>query len=253
VQSLVPTRRVSDLSGLNINPHDARGIFQHRLDGVMGQITGTFGADITATPCAEEMATFDQFVTLLDEPAGDVVVFDTAPTGKTLRELAMPFDWAGFLANQIRDGKELAALMHLDEASFDALDRDRRRYDHALEVMRDAARTRFTLVLLPERLPIEETASAIRGLDRLGIEPGALVVNEVIDHDVIDGNRFLEARSTLQARYLAEIDTRFGDLGRARLPLLDRDVSDVGALRLIGHLLYGDAVSDVVVAAAGAR
>ncbi len=244
-ENLVSIRRVPNLCGLNINPHDARGIFQIRLDSVMGQVSGTFGADITATPCAEEMATFDQFVGLLAEPTGDVVVFDTAPTGKTLRELAMPFDWAGFLASQIRDGKELAALMDLDEASFEALERDRLRYDDAIDVMRDAARARFTLVLLPERLPIEETASAIRGLDRLGIEPQALVVNQVIEHEVIDGNRFLEARSTLQARYLAEIDSRFADLGRARLPLLDRDVSDVDALRLIGRLLYGEGASKV--------
>ncbi|MBI4671562.1 MAG: hypothetical protein HY741_07830 [Chloroflexi bacterium] len=126
-----------NLCGLNINPQDAKGVFQQRLTSMMGQMTGTFGNDVISTPCVEEMATFDQFVTFLQEPDADVIVFDTAPTGKTLRELAMPFDWAGFLQKQIQEGKELAKLMNMDDDSFAGLERDRRRYEHALNVLRN--------------------------------------------------------------------------------------------------------------------
>ena len=104
----------SKLVRSNINPNDAKGVFQRRLNSVIGQMTGTFGGDVVSTPCMEEMATFDQFVTFLEEPDSDVIVFDTAPTGKTLRELAMPFDWAGFLQKQIQEGKKLAKLMNMD-------------------------------------------------------------------------------------------------------------------------------------------
>src|SRR5574341_1406848 len=239
--SRAPIRHVPNLCGLNINPHDARGIFQRRLNGVMGQMTGAFGGDIVSTPCAEEMATFDQFVTFLEEPDSDVIVFDTAPTGKTLRELAMPFDWAGFLQKQIQDGKELARLMNMNEESFDGLERDKRRYENALTVLRDRSSTIFSLVLLPERLPIEETHSAITGLDRLGIPVQSLVINQCILLEVIEGNRFLEARAKLQARYLGEIEERFGDRVRSRLPLLDHDVSDLSTLRELGEMLYGEA------------
>jgi arsenite-transporting ATPase len=187
----------------------------------------------------EEMATFDQFVGFLDEPDADVIVFDTAPTGKTLRELAMPFDWAGFLQRQIQEGRRLAELMDMDESSFEDLERDKRRYDRALDVLRDKSSTVFTLVLLPERLPIEETQSAITGLDQLGIPVQALVTNQVILPEVIEGNRFLGARSNVQSRYVAEIDDRFGELLRVRLPLLDHDVSEVETLRELGALLYG--------------
>src|SRR5574340_155082 len=121
----VPIRHVPNLCGLNINPNDAKGVFQQRLNSVMGQMTGTFGGDIVSTPCAEEMATFDQFVTFLEEPDSDVIVFDTAPTGTTLRELAMPFDWAAFLQRQIQEGKKLAQLMNMDERSFENLERDK--------------------------------------------------------------------------------------------------------------------------------
>ncbi len=236
----VPIRHVPNLCGLNINPHDAKGVFQGRLNNVMGQMTGTFGSDMVSTPCAEEMATFDQFVTFLESPDSDVIVFDTAPTGKSLRELAMPFDWASFLQKQIQEGQKLASLMHMDQDTLTDLEHDKQRYDHALAVMGDRASTVFSLVLLPERLPIEETQSAMTGLDRLGIPVQALVINQCILPEVIDDNRFLAARATLQRRYLDEIDSRFAGLVRERLPLLDHDVSDVAALRNLGRFLYGD-------------
>lgn len=174
---MAPIHQVPNLCGLNINPTDAKGVFQSRLNNLMGQMTGAFGSDMISTPCAEEMATFDQFVGFLEAPPSDVVVFDTAPTGKTLRELAMPFDWASFIEKQIRDGQELARLMNMDESAFDNLNRDKQRYEHALAVLRDAATTVFSLVLLPERLPLEETQSAMSGLAKLGITVQALVVN----------------------------------------------------------------------------
>ena len=236
----VPIRHVPNLCGLNINPSDAKGVFQQRLTGMMAQMTGTLGGDIVSTPCLEEMATFDQFVSFLEEPDGDVIVFDTAPTGKTLRELAMPFDWAGFLQKQIQDGKELARLMNMGEDSFDKLEQDKRRYENALAVLRNRSTTVFSLVLLPERLPIEETHSAITGLDRLGIPVQSLVVNQCILPEVIEGNRFLGARAKLQSCYLDEIEKRFAGLVKTRLPLLDHDVSDLSTLRQVGEVLYGN-------------
>ncbi len=239
----VPIRHVSNLCGLNINPKDARGVYQRRLNSMTDQFASTFGKDMTSTPCMEEMATFDQFVTFLDEPDSEVIVFDTAPTGKTLRELAMPFDWAGFIQKQIKEGKELAALLNMNGDSFEKLENDKRRYDKALDVMRSQQSTVFTMVLLPERLPIEETQSAIIGLNLLGITVQALVINQCILSGVIEGNRFLKARAGLQTYYLNEIEKRFHDRLRTQLPLLDHDVSDVTALREVGELLYGKKVA----------
>lgn len=239
----VPINHVKNLCGLNINPADSKGVFLARLTGVMSQISGTFGNDVISTPCMEEMATFDQFVSFLEKPDGDVVVFDTAPTGKSLRELAMPFDWAGFLQKQIQEGKKLAELMNTKENNSENLERDKKRYDTALSVLRDRATTVFNLVLLPERLPIEETQSAITGLGKLGIPVQGIVVNQTILPEVIEGNRFLAARANLQKAYLEEINTRFGGLIQSRLPLLDHDVSDLASLRKVGKLLYGDGLN----------
>jgi len=239
-EAKVPINHVKNLCGLNINPNDAKGVFTSRLTGVIGQMSGTFGGDVISTPCVEEMATFDQFVTFLENPDSEVIVFDTAPTGKSLRELAMPFDWAGFLQKQIAEGKKIAEFMNTSNDSLEDLERDKRRYEKALAVLRDKASTVFNLVLLPERLPIEETQSAITGLSKLGIPVQGIVVNQTILPEVIEGNRFLTARAKLQKRYLDEINTRFKELLQIRLPLLDHDVSDLTSLRKVGKLLYGE-------------
>ena len=236
----VPVRNVQNLYGLNINPSDAVGVFQKRLDGMMSYIGNTIGNDMTSTPCMEEMATFDQFVSFLENPDSDVIVFDTAPTGRTLRELAMPFDWAGFLQKQIRDGKKLAELLPDSMDSFEEIERDKQRYDLAMSVLCDKNKSIFNLVLLPERLPIEETQSAITGLSKLGIQVQSLVINQCISPEIIDGNRFLKSRSDLQVAYLNQISVRFPDTIKTRLPLLDGDISNLSILRKVGNLLFGN-------------
>ena len=95
---------------------------------------------------------------------------------------------------------------------------------------------------MPERLPIEETQSAIKGLDKLGIPVQSLIINQSILPEVIEGNRFLQARAKLQSSYLDEINARFTDIVKAQLPLLDHDVSDLESLRKVGQLLYGKGI-----------
>ncbi len=239
----VSIKNVSNLCGLNINPADAKGVFQKRLDSMMSPLSESLGNNMISTPCMEEMATFDQFVTFLEKPDSDIIVFDTAPTGKTLRELAMPFDWAGFLQKQIQEGNKLAELLPTDTNSFEDIEKDKKRYDEAMAVLCNKATTVFNLVLLPERLPIEETQSAIKGLDKLGIPVQSLIINQCILPEVIEGNRFLQARAKLQSSYLDEINARFTNIIKARLPLLDHDVSDLESLRKVGQLLYDKGIS----------
>src|SRR4030067_700507 len=108
-------------------------------------------------PCMEEMAAFDQFVGFLKDRQHDHVVFDTAPTGHTLRELAIPFDWSGYLANQIKNRKELSAALGLvdDQDTLEGLKKEKQRYDEAVKSLSDEHISAFNLVLLPEKLPLE--------------------------------------------------------------------------------------------------
>ncbi|HEY9756724.1 MAG TPA: TRC40/GET3/ArsA family transport-energizing ATPase [Oculatellaceae cyanobacterium] len=232
--------QIDNLCGLNINPKKATGVFQNRLQGMMQNFDQILGKDAISTPCAEEMAAFDQFVTYLGDKTYDHVVFDTAPTGHTLRELSMPFDWSTFMTNQIKNRKELSeALGGVDENTLSGLKQEKQRYDQAIRSLSDETTSAFNLVLLPEKLPIEETARAVEDLSKFGINVASLVVNEVIPTQVLNGNWFLEKRRATQEKYFREIEARFSGILRSEVPLFETDVYGIESLRKVGKHLYG--------------
>jgi arsenite-transporting ATPase len=232
---------VHNLCGLNINPKKATGVFQKRLEGMMEGFTTVFGNEVLNTPCAEEMAAFDQFAGYLRDDKHDYVVFDTAPTGHTLRELSMPFNWSDYMANQIKNRREMSAALGMagDESMLADLKKEKARYDEAIKSLSDKRITAFNLVLLPEKLPIEETARAFNDLSSFGINIHSLIINEVIPTEVLKGNWFLERRSGTQEKYLHEIDDRFRGTPKGRVPLLETDVYGVENLRKVAAFLYG--------------
>ena len=231
-----------NLCGLNINPKKAMGVFQTRLEGMMQGFSTMFGSELLSTPCTEEIAAFDQFVSFFEDTEHDKVVFDTAPTGHTLRELSMPFDWSGYISNQIKNRRELSEALGFvyDEQMVADLEVEKARYDRSVKGLSDTSISAFNLVLLPEKLPIEETARAIEDLSGFGINVRSLIINAVIPKEVLQGNWFLERRRATQDKYLKEIEERFSSITRKEVPLLDTDVYGMDILRRVGRGLYGE-------------
>jgi arsenite-transporting ATPase len=230
-----------NLCGLNINPKKAMGVFQTRLEGTLAGFSSLFGSELLSTPCTEEIAAFDQFVSFFEDEEHDKIVFDTAPTGHTLRELSMPFDWSGYMSNQMKNRRELSEVLGFvyDESLMQDLEREKERYDKSVKGLSDQSISAFNLVLLPERLPVEETARAINDLGKFGIDVPGLIVNEVIPKGVLNGNWFLERRRALQEKYLAEIDQRFRGRIIREVPLYETDIVGIESLRKVGRELYG--------------
>ncbi len=169
---------VPNLWGLNIDPEEAARQYRER---VVGPYRGTLPADAVAGmeeqlsgACTVEVAAFDEFTGLL---TGDVaaefdhVIFDTAPTGHTLRLLRLPAAWTDFL-----DSNERGASC-LGPASGLTMQRDR--YREAVAALADANRTRLILVARPERATLAEAARTSGELAALGLSNQHLVVNGV--------------------------------------------------------------------------
>jgi arsenite-transporting ATPase len=171
----------------------------------------------------------------------DKVVFDTAPTGHTLRELSMPFDWSGYVSNQIESRKELSEVLGFvyDENMIADLRKEKERYDQAVRALSDQTTSAFNLVCLPEKLPVDETERAVHDLGGFGIRVRSIIINEVIPRDVLLGNWFLERRRATQDKYLKDIDVKFQDMIRREVPLFETDVYGLEALRKVGRVLYG--------------
>src|SRR5690606_15449070 len=123
--------------------------------------------------CTVEIAAFDEFTRLLVDPERtdgfDHVVFDTAPTGHTLRLLQLPAAWSGFIeANP--DGASCLG-------PFSGLEAQRTQYAEVVEALGDPARTTLVLVARPDRASLAEAARTSAELDALGVRSQRLVVN----------------------------------------------------------------------------
>jgi arsenite/tail-anchored protein-transporting ATPase len=96
----------------------------------------------------------------------------------------------------------------------------------------------FVLVLVAERLPIEETARAIEQLQEAGVTIGGMVVNRVLPETSPDP--FLRSRHEQEVVYLDEIDRRFSKHARVRVPQLPSDVHGVETLEHLAELLTAE-------------
>jgi len=179
------------------------------------------------------MAAFDVFIDLASRDAFDATVFDTAPTGHTLRLLELPIDWS----RQI-DVKVFASV---DTAAAD--DVAKARFGRVIEMMRDPAQSTFSFVMYPEATPIVEASRAIEELASLGIPLGLVVANMVLPEEA-SRTPFARARRQMQQGYLADIEGRFG-VPVLEVPLLDGEV--IGLERL-SELLDGLLVPTALVA-----
>lgn len=175
------------------------------------------------SPCAEEMAAFEKFMSYFDESSYDITVFDTAPTGHTLRLLELPTDWKGFI--------DLGTLTkQTSEAT-------QNKYADVIEKMRNRDKSAFVFVMYPEYTPIIEAWRAAEDLKKqVGIETAAVAVNYLLPQDA-GNNAFFDRRRKQQQKYLAEIADRFRK-PLLFVPLLDHEPKGIESLRGLGKDMY---------------
>jgi len=124
--------------------------------------------------CTVEIASFDRFTDFLEDTEFDHVVFDTAPTGHTLRLLELPVDWSRHIEEAAQGNGQTCI------GPVASLQGAKAKYDHAIAALRDPGETEFTLVCRPERTSVDELLRARGELRTLGIGNFRIVVNGVI-------------------------------------------------------------------------
>lgn len=241
---------------LDVLEIDSEQESRNYINGVKGNLKGLVKAtmleevnrqiDMAATsPGAEEAALFDKITSLILEEITnyDAIVFDTAPTGHTIRLLTLPElmgVWMdGLLERRKKVNENYAQWMNDGEISedplYDKLYERKNRFKCVREILLDENQTQYVFVLNAERLPILETAKAIDTLHHHGIHVNSVVVNKVIP-DEADG-RFMEQRRANERVYLDEIKDKFRNQRQIFLPLLEHDISSLATLELISGLL----------------
>jgi len=171
---------VPGLAALEIDPQAAAQGYRDRIVGpVRGLLPDAVVQGIEeqlSGACTTEIAAFDEFTALLTDTAlhaqYEHILFDTAPTGHTIRLLQLPGAWSGFLEAGKGDASCLGPLA--------GLEKQRERYQAAVDALADPAHTRLVLVARAQPATLREAARTHAELDAIGLRQQCLVVNGVL-------------------------------------------------------------------------
>lgn len=171
---------VPRLAALEIDPQAAAQVYRDRIVGpVRGMLPEAVVKGIEeqlSGACTTEIAAFDEFTSLLIDSAltadYDHIVFDTAPTGHTIRLLQLPGAWSGFLDEGKGDASCLGPLA--------GLEKQREQYKAAVDALADGKRTRLILVARAQQATLREVARTHEELAGIGLKQQHLIINGVL-------------------------------------------------------------------------
>ena len=186
--------------------------------------------------CTVEIAAFNEFSDFITDAVKakeyDHIIFDTAPTGHTLRMLQLPSAWSTFISESTHGASCLGQLSGLEERKGI--------YKQAVETLSDTSATRLVLVSRPEIAPLKEAARSSHELQLLGIKNQLLVINGILQqlNEADDVSRQLHNR---QQKALQDMPAELSEYPMYSVPLRSYNLSDIANIR---RMLYSDSLTD---------
>ena len=225
---LIP--EVKGLTVANLNPVQAAAEYRESVvapyRGKLPESVITNMEEQLSGSCTVEIAAFNEFAGFItDEKTADQfdnIIFDTAPTGHTLRMLQLPSAWSGFISESTHGVSCLGQLSGLESKKTV--------YKKAVETLADKALTTLVLVTRPEETPIKEAARASAELAQLGICNQSMVINGLlIEHSDEISNSLYQK----QQRALAGISAPLRNINTYCVPLRAYNVTGIAHIRAL--------------------
>lgn len=226
-----PIPNTHNLSALNLDPEAAARTYRERVIGpvreMLPQETIREMEENLSGACTTEIAAFDEFTALLTDPVAtdgfDHVVFDTAPTGHTLRLLSLPNAWTGFLENNTTGTSCLGPLA--------GLEKQQKQYKKAVESLAQKGQTTLILVSRPQRASLQEAARTSAELADLGIHNQQLMMNGILPHQIAAEDSLTQALHEREQAALDAIPASLKKIPSTHIPLQPNNMIGIEALR----------------------
>lgn len=228
--TIQPIASVPGLSALEIDPQAAAQQYRARI---VDPIKSILPDDVVSSineqlsgACTTEIAAFDEFTGLLTDASlltrFDHIIFDTAPTGHTIRLLQLPGAWSSFIESN-PDGASCLGPMA-------GLEKQREQYAHAVEALSDPARTRLVLVARLQKSTLQEVARTHLELAAIGLKNQYLVINGVLPKTEAANDTLAAAIWDREQEALANIPSDLSGLPTDTLFLQPLNMVGVSAL-----------------------
>ncbi|WP_441344189.1 TRC40/GET3/ArsA family transport-energizing ATPase [Psychromonas sp. CD1] len=232
---ITPIVKIKGLFALEIDPQAAAEAYREKiLAPVIGKLPDAVINNIKeqlSGACTTEIAAFDEFTALLTDPilreTYQYIIFDTAPTGHTIRLLQLPGAWNEFLELGQGDASCLGPLA--------GLDKQRDKYAQAVHALSDAQQTRLILVARAQTSTLLEVARTHIELSNIGLKDQYLVLNGLYPQQQINNDTLAEAIYQQEQDALLMMPETLKKLHLDKIPLLSNNIISLNSLRtLIG-------------------
>lgn len=224
----VPIKGVANLVVVNLDPVQAAAEYRESViapyRGKLPDVVLNNMEEQLSGSCTVEIAAFNEFSNFItDEKLQkeyDHIIFDTAPTGHTLRMLQLPSAWSNFISESTHGASCLGQLSGLESK--------KEIYIKAVETLADVKQTTLILVSRPEKAPLKEAERASKELASIGVINQTLVINGVLDNY---DDKISESLYQKQQRALSEIPQVLQELKTYKIPLRAYNITGIENVR----------------------
>lgn len=252
-----PTPIAENLEALEIDPEVAMQDYQAKLKEQqavnpkmdMGMLQDQMDM-ASSSPGIDEAAAFDKFLQYMTTDEYDIVIFDTAPTGHTLRLLSFPEMMDSWVGKMIKVRKQLGKMAKTlknimpfmgddeeEDKALEDLEASKKQIRLARSIMADPERTSFKMVVIPEEMAIYESERAMKALQNFNMTTDGVIINQIQPEEA--DCEFCLARRRMQEEHIKNIKEKFGDQVIAEIPLQSHEVKGMEQLQKIADILYG--------------
>jgi len=256
-----PTPIAENLEAVEIDPEVAMKDYQTKMQeqqamnpGMdMGMLQDQMDMASMA-PGIDETAAFDKFLQYMTTDEYDIVVFDTAPTGHTLRLLSFPEMMDSWVGKMIKIRRHVGSMAKAfknimpfmgdeeeEDRALEGMEETKKKIREARGVLADPERTSFKMVVIPEEMSIYESERAMQALARYNMMADGVIVNQIQPEEA--DCEFCASKRKIQEERLKTIHEKFGDQLIAQIPLQAEEVKGMDKLKKIGEVLYEESAT----------